>query len=268
MTNLFAVIGSPISHSLSPIIHQLFAKQMGFSLTYEKIKAYESEFESVVTNFFATGGKGLNITLPFKQHAFEMAKVRTKRCEKAKAANTLWMLDGALHADTTDGIGLIRDLARHITLDAKKVLILGAGGAARGIIEPLLGANIAELMVANRTKTRVNALQIDFPRIMACALANLNSSFDLIINATSASLVNSDFTLPSSILTPKTYCYDLVYNLDEPTPFVNWARQHGCMATDGLGMLIEQAAEAFSIWHGVMPDTQSVREKINMDYDL
>ncbi len=257
MENRFAVIGNPIAHSLSPIIHQRFAEQMGLMLQYEKIHVDDIEFEQTVFDFFHQGGKGLNLTLPFKERAFSMADIHTPRCKQAKAANTLWMDNGLLHADTTDGVGLIRDLSRHVTLKDKSILLLGAGGASRGIIGPLLDANIATLVLANRTESRAKALQRDFPEIKCSALDALTAGYDVIINATSASLTNAAFLLPSSLLTPTTYCYDLVYNVHEPTSFISWARQHGCAASDGLGMLVEQASEAFFIWHAVMPRSTS-----------
>ena len=162
MKNNFAVIGNPIAHSLSPTIHQLFAKQTGLVFGYEKILVSQGKFELTVSDFFAQGGKGLNITSPFKQRAFAMAQTCTPRCQQAKAANTLWLSKGVLHADTTDGVGLIKDLSRYLTLEGRQVLLLGAGGGARSIIPSLLAANIAELMVVNRTELRAQELQIDF----------------------------------------------------------------------------------------------------------
>ncbi|MCX7116204.1 MAG: shikimate dehydrogenase [Gammaproteobacteria bacterium] len=254
----FAVIGNPINHSLSPRIHQSFAEQLGINLSYKTIQAENQTFKQTVIDFFKQGGKGLNITMPFKQLAFDLATVHTARCQQAKAANTLWMSEGHLHADITDGIGLIRDLSRHLSLTGKQILLLGAGGAARGIIAPIFAAKIAALTLVNRNVEKAKALQLDFPQITCRSLPELHASYDLIINATSASLTDPSFSLPASLLHSSSFCYDLVYNIQAPTPFTSWAYQQGCTASDGLGMLVEQAAEAFYIWHGVMPDTQSV----------
>ncbi|KTD22654.1 shikimate 5-dehydrogenase [Legionella lansingensis] len=258
MPNRFAVMGNPVAHSLSPYIHHRFAEQTGKKLDYEKICVDEASFETKVTDFFAEGGKGLNITLPFKQRAFAMATVNTARCLEAKAANTLWMQGGQLHADNTDGIGLLRDLAHYLDLNNKHVLLLGAGGAARGVIGPLLKAGIADLTLANRTLAKAQALQQDFEGIQCCSFTDLTQRFDLVINATSASLGEEKLALPAAILKPATYCYDLAYRSHGSTSFVRWAKEHGCNATDGLGMLVEQAAEAFFIWHGVKPETNIV----------
>ncbi|MDI9819061.1 MULTISPECIES: shikimate dehydrogenase [unclassified Legionella] len=258
MANYFAVVGNPVAHSLSPFIHQRFAVQTGRQLSYVKLQVEEKEFEAKVGDFFASEGRGLNITLPFKQRAFAMAQVQTPRCRRAGAANTLWMENEQLHADNTDGVGLIRDLSHHLALEDKKVLIIGAGGAARGIIAPLLAADIAQLTITNRTMSKAEALQADFKQVNCCRLANLQGSFDLIINATSMSLKDKMMELPSSLIHPAAYCYDLAYSAQGTTAFVDWARQQGCHGIDGLGMLVEQAAEAFFIWHGVMPDTHAV----------
>lgn len=254
MRGHYAVMGYPVAHSLSPMIHQLFAKQTGLFLTYEKIQIDLLGFEQQVTHFFSQGGKGLNITLPCKERAYALANHATPRCVTAKAANTLWYAADGLHADNTDGIGLLRDLARYMNLAGKRILILGAGGAARGIMAPLLEAKPAQLTLANRTPGKAQALCDDFPASVSCELSALTGTFDLIINATSASLSGQRLALPTTIIKPTTVCYDLAYSLKEPTPFVAWAQSQGVVAVDGLRMLIEQAAEAFSIWHGVMPD--------------
>ncbi|MCL9683786.1 shikimate dehydrogenase [Legionella maioricensis] len=258
MSKRFAVIGNPITHSLSPVIHQHFAHQMNIELTYEKIKGDEQHFEQQVSDFFIRDGKGLNVTLPFKQRAFAMAQKSTLRCQLAGAANTLWLQENQLHADNTDGIGLIRDLTRYIELQGKNILILGAGGAARGIIHPLLGANPHTLTVANRTVEKVIELQRDFPLVRCSELDKVTGSFDLIINATSASLAGKTVSVPENVMSQKPVCYDLAYKQKEPTPFVHYAKNWGCDAVDGIGMLVEQAAEAFFIWNAVMPETEPV----------
>lgn len=251
----FAVIGNPISHSLSPVIHQRFAEQLGMHLTYEKIQGQDSAFEKQVSDFFGHGGKGLNVTLPFKQRAFSMAQITTPRAKIAGAANTLWMRDNKLSVDNTDGVGLLCDLSRYIDLQNKNILILGAGGAVRGILEPLLKAKPADLVVANRTIEKARELTAYFPMIKCSSLISLSGEFDLIINATSASLEEKFIVLPEECLFKKPLGYDLAYKQHEATAFVHYMRSMGCEAIDGLGMLVEQAAEAFYIWKGIRPST-------------
>lgn len=262
MLKRYAVMGNPIAHSLSPFIHQRFAEQTGIALSYEKILVPEALFESQVYEFFAGGGEGLNVTLPFKQRAFAMAEGITARCKVAKAVNTLWLSEGQLQADNTDGIGLIRDLATYCELGGKQVLLLGAGGAARGIIGPLLDAGLAGLTLVNRNEEKAKALQTDFIQLKISRLAELKTDYDLIINATSASLTAESLALPQSVLKSTTLCYDLAYSKTGATAFVAWALKQGVQAVDGLGMLVEQAAEAFHIWHGLMPDARAVLQEL------
>jgi shikimate dehydrogenase len=262
VSNHFAVIGNPIDHSLSPVIHHYFAKQMNVQLSYEKIKGNEKAFALQVKAFFNHGGKGMNVTLPFKQQAFALADQATERCKAAGAANTLWQEKGLLHADNTDGIGLLRDLQRHVSLNNKRILVLGAGGAVRGILLPLLSAKPSFLQVANRTLSNALALQKNFPAIHGTDFEGIKESFDVVINATSASLGNETFTFPEQCFANHPFCYDLTYKLERPTAFVQYARDKGCQSVDGLGMLVEQAAEAFYIWHGMMPETQQVLDKL------
>lgn len=257
MIDKFAVMGNPVAHSLSPLIHQHFAKQTGKVLNYEKILVKEQDFEKEVASFFARGGRGLNITLPFKERAFLLAATATARCQQAKAANTLWLSEGKLQADNTDGIGLINDLAHHLKLKGKQVLILGAGGAARGIINPLLLAK-TKLTLSSRSKEKAQAFLIDFNGLGYCPLSELNKSYDLIINATSTSLSGQSLDLPACLIGPNTLCYDLAYKLREKTSFTLWAESLGAKGLDGLGMLIEQAAEAFYCWYGLRPDTSTL----------
>jgi len=266
----FAVMGNPIAHSLSPIIHRLFAEQTGCVLTYEKLHIDLPDFERQVELFFQTGGRGLNITQPFKQRAFSLSQDKTARCIIAGAANTLWRNEaGRLQADNTDGVGLLRDLTRYIDLAGSRMLLLGAGGAARGILVPLLGARPESLTIANRTHETARTLcesldsagplyPEDQPILTACEMADLHGPYDLILNATSANLT----ALPPTLILPTTVCYDLRYQQQSNTPFVTWARAQGGVGIDGLGMLVEQAAEAFNIWHGVMPDVDSVRRHL------
>jgi shikimate dehydrogenase len=256
-------MGNPVEHSLSPIIHQLFAELTGRALTYEKILIDLPRFEQQVRDFFSEGGKGLNITLPCKQRAFAMADQPTTRCHQSKAANTLWMHENHLQADNTDGVGLLRDLGRYIDIPGKHILILGAGGAARGIIGPLFAVQPAYLTIVNRTLAKAQALQKDFPPAHSCSFKDLAKEaekrpYDIVINATSASLDGENLMLPPSLMATKPLCYDLAYRTTEPTVFVSLARSKGCVAVDGLGMLVAQAAEAFYIWHGVMPDAAYV----------
>jgi shikimate dehydrogenase len=259
MQKRYAVMGNPIAHSLSPLIHQQFAQQSQINLSYEKIEIDLASFEQQVLQFFAQGGKGLNITLPCKQRAFAMANVVTNRCAQAQAANTLWMHAGKLHADNTDGVGLMRDLRRHLELADKRILLLGAGGAARGILAPLIAAKPAILTLANRSLDKAMALQKEFPQITTtCSYTSLDQPFDIIINATSASLTAQNLALPAMVTMEKPFCYDLAYSQKGMTPFVAWAHSQHCNAIDGLGMLVEQAAEAFFIWHQIMPETDCV----------
>lgn len=254
----FAVIGKPIEHSLSPFIHQSFGKQLGIELTYEKIEGDEQGFEQQVGEFFSQNGKGLNVTQPFKQRAFAMAHQHTLRCRKAEAANTLWMQEGTLWADNTDGIGLIRALKPYLSVYHKTILIVGAGGASRGIIPPLLDNWPLQLVVANRSQDTLKRLIRDFPRVIGVELSQLSGAFDLLINATSSSLKGESLDLPRDCFKTKPFCCDLAYNQTAPTPFVAYAKTLGCEAIDGLGMLVEQAAEAFCVWNGIMPDVKPV----------
>lgn len=254
----FAVMGNPVAHSLSPMIHQQFAAQFGHEITYEKILINEAHFSKQVYGFFNQGGKGLNITLPCKTQAYELCEEVTDRAKAAAAANTLWMEKGRIHGDNTDGIGLVRDLERYFDLNNKSILILGAGGAAAGIIAPLWSKNPAKITLANRTIKKAQALQERFPQIQVCSLTELGAGFDLLINATSLSLEDKTISLPESVWSTKPLCYDLSYKCRTDTAFVKLAKENDCQGMDGLGMLVEQAAESYSIWQGVKPDTVSV----------
>lgn len=263
MSHNFAVIGNPISHSLSPIIHQEFARQCGINLKYEKILGEERLFEQQVQNFFQNKGKGLNVTLPFKARAYAMASVAHPRAKLAQAANTLWLEADGLHVDNTDGVGLLRDLLRHMPLNQKRILILGAGGATRGIIGDLLTQQPETISVANRNPERLSALLQSFPAISGLSWEAIEGTFDILINATSAQALGRSLQLPFKIWQNQPFCYDLSYSLNKETPFVLQAREQGCVATDGLGMLVEQAAEAFRIWHKLQPDSQYVLQLLN-----
>jgi shikimate dehydrogenase len=265
MPDRYAVMGDPVAHSKSPIIHAQFAKQTGESLVYEAIRVPAGELACAVSDFQAAGGMGLNITLPHKEEAFALAELRSSRAEQAAAVNTLWFAnDGRCHGDNTDGVGLIRDLAQNhgISLASKRVLLLGAGGAARGVLGPLLGACRRGLVCANRTDSRAQELVAHFAKLGPVQVQSWlqldGLEFDLIINATSASLKGKALALPEGILALGGACYDMVYG-DEPTVFVRWGQAHGAAkSVDGLGMLVEQAAESFYRWRGVRPMTAPV----------
>jgi shikimate 5-dehydrogenase len=265
MTDRYAVMGNPIAHSKSPFIHSMFARQLDQDLEYDALLVPLDGFKRAVTSFFAGGGKGLNITVPFKQEAWELAEVRSPGAELAGAVNTLLRNeDGKLEGHNTDGPGLIRDLTVNAggVLRGKRVLVLGAGGATRGILLPLLQEEPQRVVVANRTESKAQELAELFSphgEVSACGFAALaGQQFDWVLNATSASLAGDLPSLPDDLLASDAWCYDLMY-AKEPTIFCRWAEQHGAArALDGLGMLVEQAAEAFLLWRGVRPDTAEV----------
>ncbi|MBN8778799.1 MULTISPECIES: shikimate dehydrogenase [unclassified Thiobacillus] len=259
MTDRYAVFGHPIAHSKSPQIHTAFARQTGQDMTYEAILAPLDGFADSVAAFIAAGGRGANVTVPFKEEAFRLASRLSPRAQRAGAVNTLnFDADGIL-GDNTDGAGLVADLTRnlHCTIVGKRVLLLGAGGAARGVIEPLLDQQPAALVIANRTVSRAEELAELFGRgVRACGFDAADTPFDLVINATAASLAGDLPPLSPRVFTPDTMAYDMMYGRD--TPFLDFARTHGARTADGLGMLVEQAAEAFHLWRGVRPDTAPV----------
>lgn len=261
----YGVMGNPIQHSKSPKIHQAFANQTEQQMSYQAIWVPLDGFNKALDLFQAEGGKGLNITLPFKQQAYQSVDVLSERAKLAKAVNTIqFHSDGSRFGDNTDGVGFIQDVVhRHqFSIANKRVLILGAGGAVRGILDPLLQERPAELMIANRTVEHAHALADAFSndqRIHVCSLLELGKfTFDFIINGTSASLTNDVIELPFRLIHEKTYCYDMVYGKGL-TPFMTWAKQNqAAKISDGLGMLIEQAAESFYIWRGVRPNTHTI----------
>ncbi|WP_374088268.1 shikimate dehydrogenase [Methylomicrobium lacus] len=271
-TDRYAVFGSPIKHSKSPRIHRLFAEQTGQALSYEALEVTAEAFPDEVGGFFAAGGKGLNCTVPLKELAYRFAGVKTERAERSKAVNTLALqTDGTVLGDNTDGCGLVTDLLSNhqLTLAGKRVLILGAGGASRGIIGPILEQAPSRLVIANRTADKAVSLAEEFSTrgdISGCGFEALaQSQFDLILNATSASLSGQLPPLPDHLLAGQGSCYDLAYG-NEPTAFVRWGIAHGArLSLDGLGMLVEQAAEAFLIWRGVRPQTRPVIELLDQE---
>ncbi|MBI3773368.1 MAG: shikimate dehydrogenase [Gammaproteobacteria bacterium] len=261
----YAVMGNPIGHSKSPKIHALFAQQTGQRLSYEALLVELGGFAAAVDQFQRSGGKGLNITVPFKQEAWALIANRSPRAGRAGAVNTIVFADdGSCYADTTDGVGLVRDLTINhgITLQQKRVLILGAGGAVRGVLEPILEQKPAALVIANRTAAKAVALaQLfrDQGNIFGCGFeALVGRQFDVVINGTAASLEGKVPPLPENVLAKDACCYDMMYS-NQPTAFQVWAQQQGArQALDGLGMLVEQAAESFFLWRGVRPQTASV----------
>lgn len=266
----YAVMGNPVAHSKSPMIHKLFAEQTHkIDHTYAAILVERDGLKQALHHFAAQGGKGVNITLPFKHQACLLVNELTDRAKRAKAINTIkFNKDGTCLGDNTDGAGLIKDIKENhkFSLKNKHVLILGAGGVVSGILEPLLREQPLEVVVTNRTENKAVALAEDFSDlgvIQACPLELLeNNSFDLVINATSMSLQNEMMELPGSILKEGAFCYDLMCS-NGATPFLLWAKEQGAeRCADGMGMLIEQAAESFYLWHQIKPDTQQVLSKV------
>ncbi len=257
MTERYAVIGNPVAHSQSPAIHARFAALTGKDIAYERIEAPLDGFDRAVAAFRAAGGRGLNITLPFKQAAFRYCDETSERARAAQAVNTLVFTD-RVRGDNTDGIGLVRDLESNLALPlrGKSVLLLGAGGAAQGVVGSLVEAKIARLVVANRTFAKAAELAARFAPAVAMPYEKLEGAFDIVINATSASLSGAELVLPASLIGESSVAYDMAYGRD--TAFLQAARRAGARCSDGLGMLVEQAAESFFIWHGVRPATRAV----------
>jgi shikimate dehydrogenase len=261
----YAVMGNPIGHSKSPQIHGQFAKQSKQRIEYTAILVELGGFEQAVGNFQANGGKGLNVTVPFKQDAWRLVDERSRRAQRAGAVNTIKInADGSLYGENTDGIGIVRDLtANHgVSLAGRWVLVLGAGGAVRGVLEPILAERPARVMIANRTVDKAIELAdafSDLGHIEGCGFAALaGKQFDVVINGTAASLKGELPPLPDGILAEGAVCYDMMYGAG-PTTFMRWAEAHGAAKSlDGLGMLVEQAAESFLLWRGVRPETAPV----------
>jgi shikimate dehydrogenase len=272
MTDQYAVIGNPISHTKSPLIHGIFARETAQDMSYTAIEGPlepADAFADVVRAFAASGGKGINITAPFKLKAFAMSDERSERAELAGAANALKFESGRVLAENFDGIGLVRDIEANLGLrvEGKRVLLLGAGGAARGALLPFLAARPAEMVMANRDVTRGKALAAQVSErgpLVACGYADLQDlgRFDLVVNATSASLTGDLPPVPPSVFSPQGTAYELAYGKGL-TPFLRLARNAGVRGVaDGVGMLVEQAAEAFLWWRGVRPATGAVIEQL------
>lgn len=268
MPDLYAVIGNPIAHSKSPLIHTEFARQTGQDMHYETILAPMDGFAEAVAAFRQRGGKGMNVTVPFKLDAWKIAAQLTPRAAAAQAVNTLKFDGDAILGDNTDGAGLVRDIEINLgfAIAGKRILLMGAGGAVRGVMLPLLQHQPQMLAIANRTPQKAHDLQQQFSsrgNVMAGAYADFaDKKFDIVINATSASLSGKLPPLPPGVFTAKSLAYDMVYG-KELTPFLQFAQQQGAThLADGTGMLVEQAAESFFLWRGVRPDTAPVIAKL------
>jgi shikimate dehydrogenase len=266
----YGVAGHPVSHSWSPFIHGMFAKSTAQNLVYRLFDIAPNDFRREALRLFTSGVKGLNITLPHKQAAAELVNELTPRAERAKAVNTIaFFEDTSLLGDNTDGLGLTADLERNlgINLANKRILILGAGGAVRGVLAPLLDRELLELVIANRTPDRARNLATEFAdlgQISGCGFGDLRGpAYDLIVNATSASLQGEMPLLPAGIVGEETICYDMAYGRGH-TPFTLWAKSlHAARITKGWGMLVEQAAESFLLWRGIRPDTKPVLQALS-----
>lgn len=277
MTDQYAVLGNPIAHSKSPDIHRQFATNTQQDIHYDKQLVELNGFTTAVKQFVAAGGKGLNITVPFKQEAYELADKLSKRARQAGAVNTLIVeIDGAITGDNTDGIGMVTDMINNHQwqLANKNILILGAGGAVRGVLGPILDTQPKSIIIANRTIEKARNLAQAFSKqgllpnsmqegIKAVGFDTIPQQvFDIIINGTSASLTGDLPLVPDATIGTQTCCYDMVYAA-EPTPFLRWAKNNGCaQLADGLGMLVEQAAESFWLWRGIKPDTKVIIQRM------
>ncbi|VAW50917.1 Shikimate 5-dehydrogenase I alpha [hydrothermal vent metagenome] len=270
----YAVFGNPIAHSKSPQIHTLFAEQTNQSLTYTAELAEINQFETAVKIFIKNGGKGLNITVPFKQDAWACAAQRSERAQRAGAVNTLILqADNTLFGDTTDGVGLVRDLMQNhnIQIKNKTILLIGAGGAVRGVLEALLEQQPSSLLIANRTKQKAVQLAADFSdlgKINGCGLDEINNArFDIVINGTSASLKGDLPPIPKTVFNENSCSYDMMYAV-QATPFMQWSKSNGGKQIfDGLGMLVEQAAESFYLWRKVKPETAPVIKLLRASFN-
>ena len=271
-TDRYGVMGYPVSHSRSPIIHRLFALQTNQNIQYELLQVPPDKLEMAIRQFGRTGGKGLNITVPHKTEVARLVDDMSERASTAGAVNTLEFRDDEIFGDNTDGVGLMRDLQSNLNLELKgaKILILGAGGATRGIIAPLLEAEPDSIVIANRTFPKARGLADHFSSqgpVNACRFQDVHSLpiYDLIINATSAGVKGETPPYPEEAIHPQTVCYDMSYGLT-PTPFSHWAVEHGAArSVMGWGMLVEQAAESFHIWRGIRPDTAAVLNQLTIN---
>ena len=260
----YAVIGNPVEHSLSPRIQAMLADETAQAMSYGKLTAPTDGFAAAVSEFFDAGGKGLNVTVPFKQDAWRWVTSHDSAAAASGAVNTIVPQSDGFRGCNTDGIGLVTDLTVNLgwTLRGSRVLLLGAGGAARGVLPALFDAGPAQVTLANRTESRAQEVAQVFDALDTAPLTQVGDGWNVVLNATSASMGGPALALPNSCVA-EAACYDLFYSLDAPTPFCAWAAAHGARAcADGLGMLIEQAAEAFRLWRGVRPATAPVREAL------
>ncbi len=268
----YGVIGYPVGHSRSPMIHQLFAKQTGERVHYELLPVSPDKLESEIRKFQRSGGKGLNVTVPHKSDVVRLVDHLSERASTAGAVNTLVFKDGEITGDNTDGIGLLRDLVVNLllNLESSRILLLGAGGSTRGIIGPLLEMQPESITIANRTLGKAEALRDHFAKlgpVIACKLDAVPTTrpYDFVINATSAGVRGETPPYPDAAVSEDTFCYDLSYGL-KPTPFSLWAKEQGAArCVMGWGMLVEQAAESFEIWRGVRPETKPILEHMNIN---
>jgi shikimate dehydrogenase len=266
MTDVYALFGYPVQHSWSPFIHGMFARQTSQDMAYRLFESPPERFRSEVLDFFTNGGCGINVTLPHKEAAADLVNELTTRAQRANAVNTVVRRDEGLLGDNTDGAGLLVDLTRNLKVKFRspRILLLGAGGAARGAIEPLMSLEPEVLVIANRSSARAQLLAKEFAElgeVRGCEFSQIeHRPFDLVVNATSASLRGEVPLIPIDVVDYRTTCYDMAYGVGH-TPFVNWAKRLGARrAEQGWGMLVEQAAEAFQLWRGVRPDTAPVLE--------
>lgn len=265
---MFAVFGNPIAHSRSPQIHQAFAVQEGRKLFYERCLVPMNDFAATVTAFFASGGIGANVTVPFKHEAFALVDKLTPRAEAAKAVNTLLWHDGCLLGDNTDGVGLVRAIEELLSFSLynQHILLLGAGGAARGAVQPLLQQQPASLTIANRSVHKVQSLAQEH-ELSWCEYHQIQPNYDIIINATSGSLYGQTLPVPSAVLAEAKLAYDMMY-APKLTPFLQQAQVAGCrQQADGLGMLVAQAAASYELWHGFRPDIGPVTEQMRAEME-
>ena len=268
MTDLYAVMGNPIHHSKSPQIHEQFAEQSKQDLVYSAMLVPKDGFENAANEFFKGKGRGLNITVPFKEEAYKLADSLTERAQTAQAVNTLMLQeDGTILGDNTDGAGLVGDLVlnNQVVLQGKRILVIGAGGAVRGILQPFLMQQPASITIVNRTFTKAQSLASSFKKfgvINAAEFSELTQPFDVIINGTSASLNGELPPLSSAVIGSQTIVYDMMY-ASKPTHFLEWAKSHGAKKVlDGLGMLVGQAAVSFELWRNIRPNSQAVLESM------
>ena len=265
-TYRLAVMGKPIQHSKSPIIHKMFAEEFNLPISYERILVPDEGFERTVMSFIKNQGYGFNVTLPCKNEAWKLVSERSEEAEAAEAVNTVLIKEnGSLRGENTDGVGLVRDLEKNLgsTLHRKNILVVGAGGAVSGVLKRLIDKRPFSVTIFNRTPEKAELLASRYPSLVrSVGLEELRDDYDLVINGTSIGVAAGEVFLPEKILKNAELSYDMVYS-NEPTPFQSWCRSHSdAKAFDGLGMLVEQASEAFTLWFGKKPDTQSVIKQI------